>query len=139
MQGQAQAEKLVRELGIGEHVLLLPYLDQHTLWRLFARSVVYVSLSSHDGTPNTFLEALACGSFPVVGDIASLREWLTHGENGLLVNPKDVRAASEAVKQVLKETQLRQKGKKANAAILSERAAREKIRSAVVEFFDRLM
>ena len=76
MQGQPQAERWVEDLKLGEHVLLLPYLPQEQLWRLYSRAQIYVSLSSHDGTPNTFLEALACGCFPVVGDIASLREWL---------------------------------------------------------------
>jgi glycosyltransferase involved in cell wall biosynthesis len=79
MQNQPQAQKWVSEYHLENHVLLLPYLNQQQLWQLFSRSQVYVSLSSHDGTPNTFLEAMACGCFPVVGDIESLREWLENG------------------------------------------------------------
>jgi glycosyltransferase involved in cell wall biosynthesis len=71
MQGQPQALRWIGEYHLEEHVLLLPYLNQQQLWQLFSRSQVYVSLSSHDGTPNTFLEAMACGCFPVVGDIES--------------------------------------------------------------------
>ena len=77
----------MQQYQLEEHVLLLPYLDQQQLWQLFSRAQVYVSLSSHDGTPNTFLEALACGCFPVVGDIESLREWLEPERTGLLVDP----------------------------------------------------
>ena len=41
-----------------------------------------VSPSTHDGTPNTLLEGMACGSFPIVGDLESLREWIEPGLTG---------------------------------------------------------
>lgn len=134
MQGQAQAEKWVRDLGVQGSVLLLPYLPQQVLWQIYARSCVYVSLSSHDGTPNTFLEALACGCFPVVGDIASLREWLTHGENGLLVDPRDARAAAAAICRALRDEPLRRDAHAINQQMISDRAERSHVRQQVGEF-----
>lgn len=41
---------------------------------LFRLADVTVSLSEDDGTPNTLLEAVACGCFPIAGDIESVRE-----------------------------------------------------------------
>ena len=46
---------------------------------VFQGARVAVSPSTHDGTPNTLLEAMSCGSFPVAGDIESLREWIEPG------------------------------------------------------------
>ena len=122
MQGQSEAEHWVKKLGIQNHIRLLPYLPQEQLWQLYARSKVYVSLSSHDGTPNTFLEALACGCFPVVGDIESLREWLTDGENGLLVDPKDPQKAAQAIIAALSSDEWLMKARQANQQMISERA-----------------
>ena len=122
MQGQPQAENWVKKMNLQEHVLLLPYLPQKTLWQLFARSQVYLSLSSHDGTPNTFLEALACGCFPVIGDIESLREWIDDSHNGLLVDPRDEQAAADAVARALNDSNLRRQASRHNRSLLRERA-----------------
>ena len=123
----------MEDLKLGEHVLLLPYLPQEQLWRLYSRAQIYVSLSSHDGTPNTFLEALACGCFPVVGDIASLREWLNNGENGLLVNPLDPQQAADAMIKAVVDEGLRFGALKKNYEMIRNRAevggVRKKYRS----------
>ena len=122
MQGQPQAQGWVEKLGLQEHVRLLPYLPQETLWRLFARAQVYMSLSSHDGTPNTFLEALACGCFPLVGDIESLREWLADGVNGLLVDPRSPQAAASALLRALQDEPLRRSARARNLELVARRA-----------------
>lgn len=139
MYGQPQANKWVEKLQIQDHVLLLPYLQQEQLWQLFTHAQVYVSLSSHDGTPNTFLESLACGCFPVVGDIESLREWITNGRNGLLVDPHDPRQAASAILRALEDEPLRMQAFHHNQALLKERADMHSVRSQVREFFDLLL
>jgi glycosyltransferase involved in cell wall biosynthesis len=101
---------------------LLPYLPQEKLWRLYSRAQIYVSLSSHDGTPNTFLEALACGCFPVVGDIESLREWLTDEVNGLLVDPREPQQAANAMIKAITDESLRLNVLKKNYAMIRSRA-----------------
>jgi len=139
MEGQPQAEKWVRDLGIRDNVLLLPTIGQEALWGLFARSQVYTSLSSHDGTPNSFLEAIASGCFPVAGDIASLREWLVPGENGLLVNPASPEEAADAQIKALLNEDMRSKAVGQNAWLIDERADREKIRTKVAVFYNRFI
>jgi hypothetical protein len=134
MQGQPEAEKWVNKLGIKNHVLLLPYLPQEQLWQLYAQSKVYVSLSSHDGTPNTFLEAMACGCFPVVGDIESLREWLTDVENGLLVNPRDPHQAAKAVIRALTDETFLASARQINLAMIKQRADVGMVSQQVKEF-----
>ncbi|MDP2991233.1 MAG: glycosyltransferase family 4 protein [Kiritimatiellota bacterium] len=139
MQGQPQAERWVEDFKLGEHVLLLPYLPQDQLWRLYSRAQIYVSLSSHDGTPNTFLEALACGCFPVVGDIASLREWLTNGVNGLLINPRDARQAADAMVKAVTDEELRLGALKKNYEMIRSRAEISGIRKEYRSFIQIIM
>jgi glycosyltransferase involved in cell wall biosynthesis len=122
MAGEPQALRLSRELGIEGAVDLLPRQTRTEMATLFQRSQVVVSPSTHDGTPNTLLEALACGCYPVVGDIESLREWITPGVNGALVDPGDARALAEAVCLGLADAELRQKAAAHNLALVDERA-----------------
>lgn len=122
MAGQARAEAWVRELGIGGAVRLLPTLAPAEMAELFRRAEVAVSPSEFDGTPNTLLEAMACGAFPVAGDIASVREWIASGENGLLCDPADPRALAGAVVRALADEPLRRRAAARNQALVAERA-----------------
>lgn len=135
MQGQPEAEKWVDALKINRNVTLLPLLSQQGLWQEFARSQVSVSVSSHDGTPNTLLEAMALGCFPICGDLPSIREWITDGRNGLLVNPHDPQALAAALLRALTDEPLRKKAAALNAEIIRERADLESTRQKVAQFF----
>ena len=88
MADQPEALDWVRELKIERNVLLLPSLPQPNLWALFHHALMTITVSQHDGTPNSLLEAMTIGCFPVAGDIESLREWITPGVNGLLYSDR---------------------------------------------------
>jgi glycosyltransferase involved in cell wall biosynthesis len=134
--GDAEAERWVSTLGIERNVRLWPRLAQPQLWRLFQQAQVFVSPSAHDGTPNSLLEAMACGCFPVAGDIESLREWITPGENGLLVNPADPQALADAILAALGNASLRARAAGQNAAILAAGADYGRCMEQVEEFYD---
>ena len=65
---------------------------------------------------------MASGCLPVVGELESIREWITDGENGLLIDPADVAQMAGAILRGLKDKTLRQSAAKKNAAIIAERA-----------------
>jgi glycosyltransferase involved in cell wall biosynthesis len=138
MRGQPQAEKWLRYYGIHSSVSLLPFIPQKELWALYFSADVYMSLSSHDGTPNSFLEAITCGCFPVVGNIASLREWIDHGKNGWLVEPRDARAAADAVINVLRDKNLRECAAVINQGIVADRADIQRVKKIVLNFYKQL-
>jgi len=137
--GDPEAEHWVSLLGIEANVRLWPRLSQPQLWRLFQQVQVFVSPSAHDGTPNSLLEAMACGCFPVAGDIESLREWITPGENGFLVNPADPQTLAEAILAALGDTDLRDRAARQNARILAERADYQRCMGQVEGFYENVV
>jgi glycosyltransferase involved in cell wall biosynthesis len=139
MQGQQEAQAWLDRLNIGQRVHLLPYLAQEQLWAIFQRAAVSVSISAHDGTPNSLLEAMAIGCFPVVGDIESLREWIVPGVNGLLVEPDKAQALAEALVLALENPDLREQAAEANRSIIQERAELNLVRSQIAVFYERLL
>ncbi len=122
MRGEPEAARWVARLGIESAVTLLPPLDQTEMAAMFQQAQVTVSPTTHDGTPNSLLEAMACGAFPVAGDLESIREWIDHGRNGLLIDPGDVGQLAAAVVQALRSPGLRDQAGTANARIVRERA-----------------
>ena len=89
---------------------------------LFRRAQVSVSPSTHDGTPNTLLEAMACGCFPIAGDLESIREWLVRGETGLIVDPADDESLAWAILRVLDDDGLRRAAARRNVEVIRQRA-----------------
>lgn len=138
MAGQPEALRWVQWLKLENNVRLLPHLPQAELWNVFSRANVLVSVSAHDGTPNSFLEGIACGCFPVVGDIESLREWVTPGINGLLVPPDNPAALAAALVTALSRPELRTAAAERNLQIIQERAEVKLVRAQIEVFYNRL-
>jgi len=138
MAGQPEALSWVNRLRILDNVSLLPMISQAELWREFARSLVSVSVSEHDGTPNSLLEAMAIGCLPVCGDIESIREWIRNGENGILVDPADAYALAEAVQRGIMDEEFRRAAAARNREIIRERAEITIVRQKVAEFYQRM-
>jgi len=122
MQGETQPEKWVRQYGIEANVELLPRQTPQQMADLYRSSMVAVSPSEHDGTPNTLLEAMACACFPIAGDIESVREWITDGENGILVDPSDPEALAQAILSAIENDKLRNKAAAQNIDLIKNRA-----------------
>jgi hypothetical protein len=122
MQGEAKALQWVKELKIEYAVQLNPPLSHVQMGEVFREAQVVVSPSIHDGTPNSLLEGMACGCFPVAGDLESIREWITHGQNGLLVDPNNPQAIADAILIALEREDLRREAAGLNSKIISARA-----------------
>ena len=137
--GIRQAEEWVRQWNIADRTFLLPKLPQNELFALFKRSQVFVSPSSHDGTPNTLLEALACGCTPVAGRIESLEKWITPGVNGDLVNPRDADALAKAVIAALQSPEKRKQAAEANREILLTYSADQATLPAIAAFYSQFL
>jgi len=139
MRGQPEAERWVESLGIGSAVELLPSIPRPEMADWFRKSQIVVSPSTHDGTPNTLLEGMACGCFPVAGDIDSLREWITPGVNGLLVDPTDPQELADAMIVALNHPDLRDRAKKHNLELIRDRADYQVVMPQAEAFYKKLV
>ncbi len=135
MAGQPEAIQAVQRYNLKNRLFLLPHLPQQHLWDLFVRATMMVSISQHDGTPNTLLEAMACGCFPVAGDIESIREWITPGVNGLLVEPSSAQGVSDAILTALDSPVLRRYASDFNTRLIREQAEVGVVKDRIRQFY----
>lgn len=133
------AAQLVRALGIANAVRILPVVSQDDLAALFNLADVMVSPTDYDGTPNTLLEAMAQGAFPVASDLDSIREWIIPGENGLLIDPKSSDAMAQAILLALNNTALRARARELNLHMIRARADFETCMEKARIFYERVM
>jgi glycosyltransferase involved in cell wall biosynthesis len=136
MQANPVAEKWVERLGVRHAVRLLPSVEHKEMADLFSLADITVSPSLHDGTPNSLLEAMACGCFPVAGDIESVREWISDGVNGLLCDATSERSFAEALTRALGDRSLRESARPVNLGLVRERAAYDKVMAQARDFYD---
>ncbi len=122
MAGEPEALGWIRRLQIEKSVELLPHLPQTGMADIFRQAQVVVSPSTHDGTPNSLLEGMACGCFPVAGDLESIREWIKPRVNGLLADPASPQSLAQALTAALSDAALRAGAAEQNARLIAERA-----------------
>jgi len=139
MAGEVQALRWVTQLGIAGSVDLLPLQTRPQMAELFRRSWIAVSPTTHDGTPNTLLEAMACGCFPVAGDLEPLREWITPGKNGLLVDPRQPQSLAQAIITALDDPALRSSARQTNSALIAGRADYRQTMASAELFYQELI
>jgi glycosyltransferase involved in cell wall biosynthesis len=135
MAGEAEVQKWIDKYEIERAVELLPNQSREKMATLFRHAAVAVSPSTHDGTPNTLLEAMASGCYPVAGDLDSIREWIEPGLNGSLIDPADSIALAEAVTDALRNPALRQEAADINQKIITERAEYQSSMARAVDFY----
>jgi glycosyltransferase involved in cell wall biosynthesis len=138
MAGEEQAEAWIRELGVKDSVELLPPLSHAQMANVFRRAQIVASPSIHDGTPNSLLEGIACGCFPVAGDLESIREWITPNENGLLFDSNDPHSIADAICSAIENKNVREKAATQNREIISTRAEYGKNMKRAEEFYDKV-
>ena len=137
LQGVTQAQEWIQKYGLDQRTFLLPKLPQVQLWALFKQSKLFVSPCSHDGTPNALLEAMACGCFPILGDIASMREWIDDCENGFLVDPRNPKVLADAICKALDYPELIAEAVHKNLAIIKTRAADHETLPRIDQFYSQ--
>jgi len=139
MASVTQAQQWIEELDIGHAVELLAPIPNAQMAEVYRRAAVLVSPSIHDGTPNTLLEGMACGCFPVAGDLESIREWVTDGENGLLTDATDHVRLAESIVRALKSKDLREQAAGLNAKRIAEKAEYNACMSQASAFYQRII
>jgi glycosyltransferase involved in cell wall biosynthesis len=64
------------------------------------KSFIYVQPSRYESQGIALLEAMASGRIVVASDLPAIREYIRHGENGLLVEPKNAQALADTLSTV---------------------------------------
>ncbi len=98
-----ELERLAEELGVRRAVRFLGYVDDQTLDQVYRRAHVMVMPSTGEGFGIVYLEAWKHGLPVIVGNRDASAEVVTHGVNGLCVDPDSIEDLAGATIGLLKD------------------------------------
>jgi L-malate glycosyltransferase len=101
---RAQLVRLIDELDLGSRVRFLPPIPHEALADYYRLADVVVSLPTTDAFPVTALEAMACGTPIVMGELPSVHEGLDGVDASAIVAGDDPAAVAAAVRARLELT-----------------------------------
>jgi glycosyltransferase involved in cell wall biosynthesis len=111
-----------RRYAISDSVSFPGWVRPEELASLLRQSAVFVSTSTSDSTSVSLLEAMACGAFPVVSDIAGNREWVENGVNGLLFRLGSPSSLAHAITSALSNESLITSAVQKNSELVHKKA-----------------
>ncbi len=121
----------------GLPIRVMPCGARTEIVKLMGRARFTIGLSISDGTPNTMLEAMIMGALPIQSDAGGATgEWITDGENGLLVPPEDSDRVATAIRRALRDDALIDRAMQLNEKLANERLDDELIQSRVIARYE---
>lgn len=118
-------------------VKFIPRVPLAELASYYRSADVCVVPSVYDNSPYTCLEAMACGR-PVVGTSGGgTKEYVTDGECGIIVPPRDTEALKEAIVRLLKDGRIRLRMSDAARARVLAKFQRKQIARETMDLYEQ--
>lgn len=119
---KSEYEVLIRDLKLEENVVFLGKLPQTEIASQMNQSDVFVTVSLSDGNNISLNEAMACQTFAIATKIPANEQWITHGENGFLVEIDDVDTLANQLVEVFENyASLQEKAIPLNEQLIQEK------------------
>jgi len=101
-------QNLVEAAGIAEVTAMAGRLPHDEFAVALRACDIFISVPSVDATAVSLLEAMSSGAPVIVSSLASAKEWVTDGDTGQVVPPRDESALVEAMLRLGQDEDLRQ-------------------------------
>jgi glycosyltransferase involved in cell wall biosynthesis len=98
-----------KALGIADKVLWVRELPLGEFNAMYSRSAVVISIAKRQGFGLIPLEALVCGSPPIVSNSSGVSEVLRDGADAICVHEDDSRQLADAIETLILDAQTRTK------------------------------
>ena len=113
------------------------FIANEDLLKLMGKTSIHISNNVSDGMPNTLLESMGMGAFPIQSNPGKVsEEVITHGVNGFLIeNPLDSAETANWIRKALENQELREKAQKYNVDFVNKNYNREYLKTKIVQLY----
>lgn len=120
-------QNLAQQIGVWEFTRFVGHVEHGQIPFYHRSADVFVSVALVDSGPMALFEAMACGDAPVISDLPCVREWITDGWNGFLVQPRSIEQVAARITRLLKDTDKRNAFASRNEEIIRQRGNQAEI------------
>lgn len=110
--------------------------EQSDVKPYIARCSTFVLPSYHEGTPKTVLEAMAMGRAIITSDAPGCRETVVNGENGYLVEVKNIPGLVSKMEYLIVKPELNKKMGAAGLAMVQEKFDVKKVNAEIIRIMN---
>lgn len=129
------AAKLFRENNGIPVEIVSDWIPHEQVLDLYLESRVFIGLSISDGVPNSMLEAMVMGAFPIQSRTSCADEWIDNNYNGILVPPEDPEIIEKTIRIVLKDDKLVDEAARYNYKLIKKRLDKTDISRKVIDVY----
>jgi glycosyltransferase involved in cell wall biosynthesis len=131
------AELFTQDTGIPTRII--SECPHREMLALYGRARLSMGISITDGVPNSMLEAMICGAFPVESEASCAAEWIEHGKTGMIVPPEDPAAIAEALRTALTDDGLVDRAAMVNVAVAKQRIDGSVIGPKAIQLYQEVL
>jgi glycosyltransferase involved in cell wall biosynthesis len=118
------------------HCHIQERISREKVLELMAQARVMLAPSLADGTPNTMLEAMAAGAFPILSPLETITHWVENERNVLFARNLYPEEIAQALRRAMTDDTLVDRAAERNLGLVTKIGDRSKIRPRVVEFYE---
>ncbi len=113
------------------------FLHNNKLLAIMQKSLLYIGNSISDGMPNTLLEAMAMGAFPIQSNPGNVtQEVIEHGKNGFIIdNPLDTDEIARLITDAISDEKLRYEAYHYNLDFIEKNYNRKQLKNKIVDLY----
>ena len=116
-------------------------LKHDELLKLMGESLIYIGNNISDGMPNTLLEAIVMGAFPIQSNPGGVTgEIISNGKNGLLIEePENIQAIQQIIQLVVNNNNLLQTAQNLNYDIALKRLDYDLNKKKIIQIYKDIL
>lgn len=116
------------------------FINNDKLISIMGKSCLHIGNNLSDGIPNSLIEAMGMGAFPIQSNPGNATaELITHGKNGYLIeNPLDIENISDLIKAALQNIKLRSEAQLYNESFINKNYERSLLRPKILELYEQI-
>lgn len=115
---------------------VLPVISHDEMLKVVSEARISITVNLSDGVPNSMLEAMMLGAFPIQSNTSCADEWITDGKTGLLVSPEDAGEVASAIRRAISDDDLVDTAAVENYRRVSEKLDGNVLRSMVKDIYE---
>ncbi|WP_281231985.1 glycosyltransferase [Flavobacterium gelatinilyticum] len=130
---------LAAALQIENKVIFTGRIPNTELPKLLQQSNIYISMPITEGVSASLFEAMACNCFPVVSDIPGNQSWITHRENGQLIEIDNIEMLADELIWSFENPELRNQAITKNRTFVEENANYDSNMNIIADRYHELL